>query len=346
LTLQSETVQVIKPEPDTMIQTGDILIVQGHRDDVSHAAASGDLGVQPAAAADEQALISHEVGLAEVLLPMRSALVGKTLTELHFGSVYQLTVLGIKRPGEEQKLELKQTPLSFGDTLLVQGPWKNIAALKKHRRDFVVMGEPEAMMGPPARRKAPLALLILLAMLVLLVTNAVPVATAGLLAALLMVLTGCLSMDDAYQSVDWKSIVLIAGMLPMSTALEKVGVVNLAAEGLTNSLGQLHPLAVMAGLFLITSTFTQVLSNTATTVLVAPIAFSAAEQLNVSPYPFLMAVAIAASMAFASPVASPVNTLVMGAGNYRFSDYLKLGVPLLLIMLAITMLVLPLLWPL
>ena len=346
LVLQSKAVQAIKPEAETVVQAGDILIVQGHRDDVSHAAASLDLGVQPAAAADEQALITHEVGLAEVLLPMRSSLVGKTLAQLYFGSVYQLTVLGIKRPGASNGLDLKQTSLSFGDTLLVQGLWQNIAALKKKRRDFVVMGEPEAMMGAPARRKAPLALLILLGMLVLLITDAVPVATAGLLAALLMVLSGCLRIDDAYQSVDWKSIVLIAGMLPMSTALQKVGAVSLAAEGLINSLGQLHPLAVMAGLFLITSTFTQVLSNTATTVLVAPIAFSAAEQLNVSPYSFLMAVAIAASMAFASPVASPVNTLVMGAGNYRFSDYIKLGVPLILIMFAVTMLVLPLLWPL
>jgi len=346
LILQSAEPESLIPAPDTVVQMGDVLIVQGETNDVNHAAAFWNLGVQPAEADDEGGLITHEVGIAEVLLPPRSSLLNKTLVETRFGSAYQLTVLGINRPGAAEKLDLKETPLRFGDTLLVQGPWQNIMALRKKRRDFVVMGEPEVMMGAPARRKAPIALLILLGMLVLLVTDLVPVATAGLLAALLMVLTGCLTIDDAYEAVDWKSIVLIAGMLPMSTALEKVGVVHLVAEGLTHSLGNIGPLVVLGGLFLLTSVFTQVLSNTATAVLVAPIALSAAQQLNVRPHAFLMAVAIAASMAFASPVASPVNTLVMGAGNYRFGDYAKLGIPLLLITLVVTVLVLPLLWPL
>jgi di/tricarboxylate transporter len=178
------------------------------------------------------------------------------------------------------------------------------------------------------------------------ITNAVSIAAAAMVAALAMILAGCVTIDEAYEAVDWKSIVLIAGMLPMSIALEKVGLVNLVAQGLIGLMGDLGPLAVLAGLFVLTSAFTQVLSNTATTVLLAPIALAAARQLDVQPYALLMAVAIAASMAFASPVASPVNTLVMSAGNYRFRDYLKVGGPLLLLALILSVLLLPILWPL
>jgi di/tricarboxylate transporter len=272
--------------------------------------------------------------------------VGKTLVDTRFGTVHKLTVLGIHRPPTGEELDLKTTRLRFGDVLLVQGPWDQILALRKRRRDFVVMGEPEAVMGAPARRKAPVALLILAGLMVLLLTNAIPVAAACLAAALAVVLAGCLTMDEAYQSVDWRSVVLIAGMIPMSIALEKVGLVNVIAEGLVNTLGLWGPVAVLAGLFLVTSVLTQVLSNTATTVLIAPIALAAGQKLAVQPYALLMAVAIAASMAFASPVASPVNTLVMGAGSYRFADYARVGVPLLIIALVVSVLFLPLLWPL
>ena len=345
LVLQSEP-QSIPFEPDTTLSNKDLLIVQGEANDVSHAAASLNLGLQPAQAEGHQALVNYEIGLAEVLLPPRSTLVGKTIVETRFGTLLKLTVLGIRRPGTDEELDLKTTPLRFGDSLLVQGPWENILALRLRRRDFVVMGQPEEMIGAPARRKAPIALAILLGMLLLLVTNALPVAAASMLAGLAMILTGCLDIDDAYAAVDWKSIVLIAGMLPMSIALEKVGLVEMVASGLTDALGMMSPLVVMASLFMLTSLFTQVLSNTATTVLVAPIALATAQNLGLQPYAFLMAVAIAASMAFASPVASPTNTLVMGAGNYKFSDYIKVGLPLILLAMIITVLVLPLLWPL
>jgi di/tricarboxylate transporter len=152
-------------------------------------------------------------------------------------------------------------------------------------------------------------------------------------------------MDEAYQAINWPSIVLVAGMLPMSVALEKVGLVDAAASGIIGAVGSLGPIAVLAGLFLLTSIFTQVLSNTATTVIVAPIALASAQTLDITPYAFMMAVAIAASMAFATPVASPVNTLVMGAGNYRFGDYIKVGVPMILLTLVISVLLLPLLFP-
>ncbi|MCB9422445.1 MAG: SLC13 family permease [Ardenticatenaceae bacterium] len=335
----------IIPSIDTIIELDDVLIVQGEGDDVAHAAAHWNLGVQPPKPKDEKALLSREVGVAEVLLPPRSDLVGKTLVDSKFGSRYKLTVLGLNRPQTSHKLDLKSTVLQFGDTLLVQGAWTDILALKQQRRDFIVMGQPESMIGAPNQGKARIALVVLLGMLVLMIGDFLPLAAASMLAALAMILTGCLTMDEAYQSINWPSIVLVAGMLPMSVALEKVGLVDAAASGIIGVIGGLGPIAVLAGLFLLTSIFTQVLSNTATTVIVAPIALAAAQTLGIQPYAFLMAVAIAASMAFATPVASPVNTLVMGAGDYRFGDYIKVGVPMILLTLVVSVLLLPLLFP-
>ena len=335
----------MKPSPETTLQRDDLLIVQGTATDMAHLAASWNLGVQPAKPADEKAISNEEIGIAEVLLPQRSRLMGKTLPELSFGRIYKLTVLGIQRPGGKENLPLKTTRLRFGDTLLVQGSWENILNLRQKRRDFVVMGHPEEMQGPTQRDKAPLAGIILLGMLLMMVGEFMPLTTSSMLAALLMILTGCLTIDEAYSVIDWKSIVLVAGMLPMSAALSKVGLIDLLASNLTVMLGSLNPIWIIGGLFLTTSVFTQVLSNTATAVLIAPLALAIGQNLGIQPHALLMSVAIAASMAFASPVASPVNTLVMGAGNYRFSDYIKVGTPMILISMVITMFVLPLLFP-
>jgi di/tricarboxylate transporter len=338
------TEQVI-PSAATVLELDDVLIVEGKADDVWHAAAALNLGVQPAEPADEEALIDEEAGIAEVVLPPRSSLLGSTLSEVRFASTYHVTVLSINRPGAHEEPDLDSARLQFGDVLLVQGPWTNILDLKEHRKDFVVMGQPEAMLGPASRAKAPIALAVLAGMVLLIVTGLISVAAASLLAALLMVLTGCLTMDKAYEAIDWRSVVLIAGMISMSVALQKVELVDMVAHGLTGSLGVYGPLAVMAGLFVLTSGFTQVLSNTATTVLIAPVALAAAGDLTVEPYAFLMTVAIAASMAFASPIASPVNTLVMGAGDYKFGDYTRVGLPLTLVMLVATLILVPLLFP-
>lgn len=333
------------PDEVAHIQLDDVLIVKGEAEDAGLAAAYWDLGLQPAKPKDEKALINREVGVAEVLLPRRSKLIGKTLVELRFGSTYALTVLNINRPGSSEPLDLQETKLRFGDILLVQGPWERIVVLKEDRRDFVVIGQPESMIEAPTREKARIALLILVGMLILMISGLTSLTAAALLAGLLMVLSGCLTMDEAYDFIDWRSLFLIAGMIPLSTAMEKVGVVDVAANSLVASLGLYGPLAVLAGLFLFTSFFTQVLSNTATTVIVAPLALAAAMELGVQPYAFLMAVAVAASMAFATPVASPTNTLVMGAGDYSFGDYAKVGVPLIIISLILVVLFLPFLFP-
>jgi di/tricarboxylate transporter len=334
------------PTAQTILQPNDILICQGKLNDISHASATLQLGVQPARAEDQRSLVNEEVGLAEVLLPPRSRILGKNLVTARFGSLYQLTVLGINRPGSDSNLSLKDTTLQFGDTLFVQGPWKNIRALAEQRKDFVVVGQPEDLKGTPPQSKMILASLILIAMILSLVTGFLPLATTSLLAAFLMVISGCLEMKKAYNSVEWKSVILIAGMLPMATALSKVGLVQTGAEWIASSLGGWGAIPVLGAMFLITSAFTQVISNTATTVLIAPVALSLALKLGYQPQAFLMAVALAASTAYATPVASPVNTLVMGAGNYRFKDFAKIGIPLIILSMLITILVLPLLFPL
>jgi len=338
----------LEADAGTVIASDDILVVQGDGNDIGHLAAVWNLGVQPASEADEDALIDDEVGVAEVILPPRSNLIGHSLVDLGFGQRYGLTVLGIHRSGAANgaaRPDFKGRRLQFGDTLLVQGPWRNIMALRDRPRDFIVTGQPETMMAAAGRSKAGVTLLILAAMILLMVLDLLPIATIAMTAGLAMVLAGCLTMDQAYQTINWKSVVLVAGMLPMSIALEKVGLVDVAAQGLVNTLGALAPRAVLAGLFLLTSLFTQVLSNTATTVIIAPIALASARTLDLDPYAFLMGVAIAASMAFASPVASPVNTLVMGAGDYRFGDYARVGIPMILLMMVLSVAILPLLFP-
>jgi len=338
-------VEALHPSPETILRTDDLLLVQGTSHDIARATAALNLAVQPANSSPDGYLISEEAGIAEIIIPPRSKLVGQSIADCRFGTTYKLTVLALQRPGEELQLDIATTPLEFGDTLLVQGTWEDILALKPQRRDFIVTGQPESMLVSHNRTKAFITATVLVGMMLLMATNLLSVTAASMLAALTIVLSGVLTMDEAYQSIDWRSILLIAGMLPMSIALQKVQLVDMVAMSISDGLGELGPLAVMGGLFLLTSLCTQVLSNTATTVLVSPIALATALTLNVQPQAFMMTVGVAASMAFASPVASPVNTLVMGAGNYRFSDFMRAGIPMILIMLAICLVILPLLFP-
>jgi len=336
--------EILAAGPESILQAEDILVVQGNAEDSQQLTADWQLETLQTGPQDSSSLVNDEIGIAELILRPRSSLIGKTLVGVRFASNYKVTVLDLHRPNARAELDPRQTELRLGDTLLVQGRWRDIASMQAERGDFIVLGEPESLSVVRTER-APAALLVLAVMLVLMITQAVPVTAAAMLAGLGMVLTGCLSMDEAYRSIDWKSILLVAGMLPMSTALEKVGLVQLAAETFSSSVGIYGPLAVLAGLFLLTSMFTQILSNTATTVLIAPIALATAHSLSVQPQPLLMAVAIAASMAFASPVASPVNTLVMGAGKYRFADYARVGIPMILLTLLVSLLVLPVFFP-
>ncbi len=343
--------QTMIPGPETVIYADDVLLVEGETNAVHRLALHFNLGLQPLpSTADhpEEELLSHEIGLAEIILTPRSALIGQTLSQAQFVEKYKVRVLGLSRRGKPiDNQPLNTVKLTFGDTLLVRGTWKSIGILENEHRNFVVIGQPAAMSHPTGLTpKAIVALLALLGMLVMMVSGIVPTVTAVLITAMIMVVGGCLNMEQAYRAVSWESVVLIAAMLPMSTALQVTGGAEFIANFLVSTFNDWPPLVLLAVMFLLTAAFTQVISNTATTVLIAPIAIHTAHTLGISPLPIMMMVAVGASAAFLTPIASPVNTLVLTPGGYRFGDFMKTGLPLLLLFLIVSLILVPLIWPL
>ncbi len=334
---------ILAPPSDTVLRRGDVLLIEGMVDNLVWAEATGKLEVQPEVGIHDKDLQSEAIGIAEVILSPHSGLVGKTLTDIQFREKYHLSVLAILRDGRPRRTGLAELPLRFGDTLLVQGPRQNIRILQREP-DFVVLGDVEAV---PAlrKKKAPLALGLLLVMLVPVIAGWLPIAAAALLAGVLMVLTGCLTMDEAYRSIEWQAVFLVAGTLPLGIAMEKTGTAQFLAGFMVDAVGGFGPMALLAGFYVLTNLLTQFMSNAASTVLMAPIAINAAQQVGSEPYALMMAVAIAASAGFLTPVAHQSNVLVMGPGGYRFGDYLKAGLPLDLLILVIVLLLIPLLWP-
>jgi di/tricarboxylate transporter len=332
-------------EAETRIEAGDRLLVQGAAEDVEALAAGSGLQVEPVERVDDD-LLPRDLGVIEVLPTPRSRWLDQTLADLRFRDRFHVQVVGVQRGGATIVEGLAQLRLRFGDTLLVEGPRAAIAALRRNQGDAVVLAESEDLtVTRDAARKAPIAIGIMLLMLLAMTLGWTSTVMAAGLAAIAMVLSGALSMEQAYRSMSWESVVLIAGILPMATALEVTGGMQLVVDALVNAVGPYGPLALLVGLFLLTSLASQVISNTATAVLVAPIALQAAVTLGISPYPLLMTVALAASTAFATPVASPVNTLVLGVGKYRFGDFLRVGVALQLLVLVITAVAVPWFFP-
>lgn len=330
---------------DTALLQGDILYIGADEAQLAQVIEAENL--EPLSLDEKQREeVIKEVGMAEVMLTPSSPLIGKSLKEARFRERYGLNAIGIQRKGEPLGQAGPQSRLAFGDVILIAGGWKNIDLINAQKHDFVLLTLPAEMQEvAPARSRAPIAMLVMLGMLVLLTLGDMASVTAILIAALAMVVSRCVSMEEAYRSINWQSIVLIAGMLPMATALEKTGGVKLIVDGLVSAAGDFGPYALMLGLFVVTSLFSQFISNTATTVLVAPIAIGAAQGMGVDPYAFLMTVAIAASTAFSTPVASPVNMLVLGPGKYRFNDFVKMGVPLQLLAMIMTLLAVPIVFP-
>ncbi|TVR66041.1 MAG: SLC13 family permease [Gemmatimonadales bacterium] len=335
------------PEPalaDAVLQVGQELLVEGDLAGMNRMVQRGYIDLLDDDVKGDP--LARETGIAEVLLTPRSRLVGRTLRKIRFRDRYQLSVVGIKRMGEKVRGDLRDLPLEFGDMLLVQGPWDRIRMLQQEGRDFVVAMAPREM--EPALKpldRAPVAVLVMLGMLLLMTFNIVPAVTAVLLAAVAMVLFGAVSAADAYRAVNWESVVLIAGILPMATALEKTGGMQLIVDGIAGVMEGATPVILLVVLFLLTSVLSQVISNTATAVLLAPIAFQLAVGIGANPEPFLMTIAVAASTAFATPVASPVNTLVLGPGGYKFGDFFKVGVALQVLVLIVAAILIPLLFP-
>lgn len=289
---------------------------------------------------------SREVGMAEILVPPDSDLIGKTLYDIRFRSRHGLTVIGIRRQGEIINHDVHAVKLRLGDVLLVIGPWASIRRLQLKHKNFVVLTLPaESELAAPSLKQAPFAILSIIIMVVLMVTGIVPNVLAALIACLFMGATGCLTMNSAYKSIHWQSLIVIVGMMPFAVALQKTGGVQIAVEGFLSVFRDAPPRALLAGLFALTSFIGVFISNTATAVLMAPIALSIAAQIGASPVPFAITVAMAASSAFMAPISSPVNMLVYTPGNYRFTDFLRVGVPFTLLVLIITIVLVPVLFP-
>ena len=331
--------------PDVRLQEGDIIYLSGSEEQAARFAKEGGLTLS----FEDSGLDFYEIGMAEIVLLRQSKFVGLRLSESGFRAKYSINVLGVRRDKDYIMTDLQDVRLQAGDVLLVQGTWSNIGRLTGDEEYWVVLGQP---LAEAARvtfdYKAPLAAIIMLAMICMMVFDFIPVApvTAVLIASVLMILTGCFrSVEAAYKTINWESLVLIAAMMPMSVALEKTGASDYVAQTLAASLGSWGPFALLAGIYFTTSLLTMFISNTATAVLMAPIALTSAQQAGISPVPLLFAVAVGASMCFASPFSTPPNALVMKAGRYTFMDYVRVGLPLQLIMGIVMIIVLPLLFP-
>lgn len=332
--------------PNSIIQKDDILYCHGDIENIERFLSENNLYFEKIGH-KEPFSDFQELGIAEVFIMPYSRLINRTITNIRFREEYNVSVLGIQRQKEYQMQDIKDLKLHSGDALLIQGTWEDIANLGDRQDDLVLVGQPlKEAAKVTLDQKAPIAAIIMLLMVVAMVMEIVPSVIAILMAAVFMVVTGCLrNVEEAYSSINWESIVLIGAMLPMATAFQNTGVDTLISNGLVSQLGNMGPYALLAGIYFCTSLLTLFISNTATAVLFTPIALKAAMSMGVSPYPFLFAVAVAASMCFASPFSTPPNALVMSAGRYSFIDYIKVGLPLQVIMGIIMIIVLPLLFP-
>jgi di/tricarboxylate transporter len=340
--------KLIQPNDDVELRAGDILFVDLSAPDADVDAMRRQYDVEMLPISGSYFTDrSQQIGMAEVIVPATAEFVGKSVNEADFRNRYGLTVVGLRRGSESFDQGLRDIDLRSGDTLLMIGPWRNISRLRSDTRDLVVLDLPaEFDELLPAAGKAPQAIACLLLAVGLMVSGVIPNVQAALIGCLLMGLLGCIDLTSAYRSIDWKTIVLIVGMLPFSIALDRTGGVDLAADGLMTLVGGAGPHVILATLFAITALLGMFISNTATAVLMAPVAISVADELQFSPYPFAMIVAIAASTAFMTPVSSPVNTLVVTPGNYTFGDFAKLGIPFSLIVLIVSVILVPILLPL
>jgi di/tricarboxylate transporter len=279
----------------------------------------------------------QEFGVAEVMLAPGSMLIGKTVSETDFRSRYHVSVMALRHRREQMTRNLGRHQLDFGDTLLIAGAWNDISRLGNKREDFVVLTlSREYQERLPARRRAPVALAILAIMVVAMASGLIHNTAVALLTALAMLAARCVSLDNVYRVVSWKTVVLVAGMIPLATALSKTGITTMIAHGLVTALGSAGPTAMLVIVFLAAALVGLFLTNSATTLLIVPVAIEAAQALGVSPIAFAMTVVIACSASFVTPVSSPWNLLVMEPGGYSFGDFVKIGLPLLFLTLIIT----------
>lgn len=333
---------------NTILQENDIMFLSGEKNAITQFI--HDFSLKYAPDDDRQKdLAFYDIGIAEIVLMPSSQIVNRTIADIGFSNHYNVNIVGIRRKSQYIRKDISSQKIHPEDVLLVQGTWDNINELTKETNDWVVLGQPLTEASKVTlNHKAPIAALIMLAMIATMVFDFIPISPviSVISAAILMVLTGCFrNVEAAYKTINWESVVLIGAMMPLSLALEKTGASHWVSQSLVSSLGNWGPLALMAGIYFTTSLMTMFISNTATAVLLAPIALESALALGVSPIPFLFAVSFGASLCFASPFSTPPNALVMPAGQYSFMDYIKVGVPLQLILGIVMILVLPLIFP-
>ncbi|MBF6597711.1 MAG: SLC13 family permease [Fermentimonas sp.] len=349
-----KTISISLPEANSILTYNDVLYVIGEFKDVVIFAEENNLSFldsHSGAEFDKPHFAGkfkfEEIGMAEVVLLANSRLNKSRVKNSGFRDNYNVNILGIQRNEKYIIQDVKDVRMHSGDMLLVQGTWENIERLNKQEPDVVVIGQPTVEASKVTiSHKAPYAAAIVILMIVTMVFNWFPPVVSVLLAAVALILGGCFrTVRDAYKSINWESVILFAGMMPLATAMEKTGTSALVTESIVGSLGSYGPYAVLGGILFTTSLVTMFISNTATAVLFAPIALHAAFSMNVSPYPFLIGVAVAASMCLASPFSTPPNAMVMSAGRYSFIDYIKVGLPLQLIYLIVMIFALTLLFP-
>ena len=341
--------RVLRPTAQTELQVGDVLLADVHASTKGINELWDSLKLEPRSLGELGNYFadrSQEIGAAEIILPAESALIGQTVREARIRSEYDLTVIGLRHGSDVVVDDLLDERLKLGDTLLLIGFWSDIRELQSDMDDVVVLNMPAELEEVlPAAQRAPHALAVLALVVALMISGLVANVQAALIGCLLMGLLDCVDFNSAYRSISWKSLILIVGMLPFSLALQRTGGVDLAADAVLALVGGATPRLVLATLFVITAALGLFISNTATAVLMTPVALAIAKDLGASPYPFAMTVALAASTAFMTPISSPVNTLVVGPGQYRFGDFVKVGTPFAIIVAIASVLLVPIFLP-
>ena len=333
----------VMPSGDEVLLGGDLLLVEGQPEDLDVLRGLQELEVETKIGPGIGALESERLTLMDATLDPRSSLAGRTVGELNFRERYGIELAGIWREGQTITTDLAEERLQVGDALLMIGPRDRLQLLENDS-DFLILTP--LGQAPPDTRRAPLAAAIMLGVVVTVMLGYAPIAVAAVVGGTIMVLSGCLTMEESYRAIDWRAIFLIAGMLPLGTAMQDTGAAQYLANQVMTLLGDAGPWPVIVGLYLLTAMATMIIPTAALVVLMSPIVLSAMNDLGLSPETAMMAVAMAASASFTSPISHPANILVMGPGGYRFVDYLKVGVPLTLVVFAAVMLLLPVFWPL
>jgi di/tricarboxylate transporter len=336
----------VAPRRDLEIAEDDVLTVNGPPEAIYRAEVELRLGLLPTGEGDAAAhLLSRELGLAEVLLTPRSQFIGAVAPSSRFLERVDVAILGARRGSTQLAPDAE---VQLGDSFLVRGTWDAIGRLaEEYADDVVVVGCPADLASQVTQlsTRSYLSIAILAGMVSLMVSGLVPVAIASMLAAMGMIVAGSIGAREAYAAVSWSTVMLIAGMLPMATALDATGGARLVADFLVATLGSIGPVAILGGVFVITTTLSQVMSNTATAVLMCPIVLTAAAGMGVDPHPLMMGIAVAASTAFLTPIGTTTNLMVLGPGEYRFGDYAKVGAPLVTVFLVICLVLIPIIWP-